>query len=888
MKTLILTWIFENAVIGGGLLTVGCLLAALCRSPIRRLRLLEWTLVATLIAPVFASTQVPWTLPLRWLPARPAPASTTTTASAPSSPGLSRRPALPNPASHVAREDKTGSVRVAEPGVADSTSEPWNWPDWGDVVLAIQAMAVTLLAAKWLVGTLLLARVSFNAKAIDGTLAARIDEQIPERLRRSVTIRLHPSASTPSVFGLFRPCILLPEFLTRADQAQQMSFALAHESSHVLRGDLWSWRLVRAAQFALWFQPAYWWMRRQVRLCQDYLSDFDATMVGKPADLADFLLQLARIQQSMPTAVALSMRSHRTDLSRRICMLLKPDSRLECRCPPRFQAFAALTVFSIIALAAVVRLEAQELPKPKTPATTESKSKTAEAITYHSRVVAAGTDAPIAGATVVVRRSLSGDPRYPTSKILQETTHKTDEAGRYSFTLPPEQVGQRYLYLEFDVSHPDYAPRNGHGYALGMIRKNEKLGGRPFFEITKLYPAKTLTGTVVTPDGKPAANVAISGWTYPGEKPYLQEVGEASLTITGSFEKSSTDEQGRFRLVVATPGQGGFWLQPAEYAPMGFVAPSQRSDVGTIRLKAGLRTKGQVLDSDGKPVAGILVSAFRRDSESPEVDSFNRTSMAMGGYLRRATTDATGRFELAPVDPGKYEFRVEADHQTQTVPKYAGAFLVKTLSVTKNDDDLKLRAVPTVEIRVKNVDAKGKPKRGFEFHVFGRLNADSEWFGGMSDRPTSGLCTAKVPKGLQNVQIQFMDNEHGSFRVRRSSGAAPEYIREIKLDKVEADLDGIEVIRYTAPILMVKAVDPKGHAIQGFETTGTFGPPNSKENEAELRFEKQPDGRWRSSSLIPDAELTIRVKAAAWKSASRTVTLHEGEVRELAFSMVPE
>ena len=360
------------------------------------------------------------------------------------------------------------------------------------------------------------------------------------------------------------------------------------------------------------------------------------------------------------------------------------------------------------------------------------------------------------------------------------------------------------------------------------------------------------------------------------------------MTITGSFEKSSTDEQGRFRLVVATPGQGGFWLQPCEYAPFGFVAPSERGDVGTIRLKAGLRTKGQVLDSEGKPVAGMVVSALRRDSESPDVDSFNRTSMAVGGYLRRTTTDAAGRFELAPVDPGKYEFRVEADYHAQTAPRYAGAFLVKTLSVTKNDDDLKLRAVPTVEIRVKNVDAYGKPKRGFEFHVVGRLNPDSEWFFGQSDRPTSGLCTAKVPKGLQNVRIQFMDNEHGSFRVRRSSGAAPECVREIKLDKVDADLEGIEVIRYTAPILMVKAVDPKGHAIPGFETTGIFGQPIVGNDEAKLRFEKQPDGRWRSVSLIPNTELTISVKAAGWKSSSQAVTLREGEVRELAFPMIPE
>src|SRR5262245_60371061 len=77
MKALMLTWMFQSAVLGGGLLTVGCLLGARCRSPVRRLRFLDWTLVAALIAPVLASAEGPWKLPLRWLPAQPAPVATT-------------------------------------------------------------------------------------------------------------------------------------------------------------------------------------------------------------------------------------------------------------------------------------------------------------------------------------------------------------------------------------------------------------------------------------------------------------------------------------------------------------------------------------------------------------------------------------------------------------------------------------------------------------------------------------------------------------------------------------------------------------------------------------------------------------------------------------------
>jgi hypothetical protein len=87
---------------------------------------------------------------------------------------------------------------------------------------------------------------------------------------------------------------------------------------------------------------------------------------------------------------------------------------------------------------------------------------------------------------------------------------------------------------------------------------------------------------------------------------------------------------------------------------------------------------------------------------------------------------------------------------------------------------------------------------------------------------------------------------------------------------------------------MVKAVDAQGHVIPGFEAIGTYVTPHPKKDQPSERFEKQPDGRWRSISLLPDMELTIDVKAPGWKADSRTVKLREGEVREVVFSMVRE
>ena len=126
--------------------------------------------------------------------------------------------------------------------------------------------------------------------------------------------------------------------------------------------------------------------------------------------------------------------------------------------------------------------EAKDAPKPdaKKPAEPAAKGETLD---YSGNVTDKDTGKPIAGATVVVRRSLFGDPEEDeTNPVIQETKHTTDADGKYTFTIPPEQSAKRYLYIELDVEHPDYAPQKGFGYALSMIRKNEKLGGRPFFE----------------------------------------------------------------------------------------------------------------------------------------------------------------------------------------------------------------------------------------------------------------------------------------------------------------------------------------------------------------------------------------------------------------------
>lgn len=69
MTPFFLRWMICNVLLGGLLLSVGSLLAARSASPVRRLRILEFTLIAALLTPMLATVQMPWQWSLKWLPA---------------------------------------------------------------------------------------------------------------------------------------------------------------------------------------------------------------------------------------------------------------------------------------------------------------------------------------------------------------------------------------------------------------------------------------------------------------------------------------------------------------------------------------------------------------------------------------------------------------------------------------------------------------------------------------------------------------------------------------------------------------------------------------------------------------------------------------------------
>src|SRR5205814_1178892 len=120
---------------------------------------------------------------------------------------------------------------------------------------------------------------------------------------------MSPRVQVPFACGILRPTIVLPSSFAQAAAPDALRWVLAHELAHLQRPDAWTGMLFglgRAFYFAL---PWFWWLRRQVRLCQEYVADAAAVAAGSPEDYAQFLLNWAQAPAAPSGATGVKGRS---------------------------------------------------------------------------------------------------------------------------------------------------------------------------------------------------------------------------------------------------------------------------------------------------------------------------------------------------------------------------------------------------------------------------------------------------------------------------------------------------------------------------------------------------------------------------------------------------
>lgn len=166
----------------------------------------------------------------------------------------------------------------------------------------------TWLARFWALGTVaLLGWLSWNRwqlVRLRAGLSALGSRPVAERahrlakqlgLRRAVELLESPQVRSPVAFGVFRPALVVPPGFAVEFEASQQEVMLAHELAHLAHRDP-LWLVVCDALCAvLWWHPAVWAIRQQLRRASELAADESSLLVpGGPEVLAGCLVDLAR------------------------------------------------------------------------------------------------------------------------------------------------------------------------------------------------------------------------------------------------------------------------------------------------------------------------------------------------------------------------------------------------------------------------------------------------------------------------------------------------------------------------------------------------------------------------------------------------------------------
>ncbi len=268
-------------------------------------------------------------------------------------------------------------------------STPWfasldAWTTLGLCIASLHVLAGALFAVEFIIGRRRLYGLYGNStQATESVFDAW--RRIAGTRGAKVQLRISSELTSPLLFGWRRSVVIVPRSIANRGSSV-LDACLAHEWSHLDRRDLLAWRLTTYCQFLLWYQPAFWVLRRELRLCQEFLADHHSTQqVIAPVEYSELLMAMAKGKLKWNVAESLSMFERSGQLTRRINMLLFHQGTLKDRCRKRFTIGAlALVAMTTIAISSL-RIEAEanateqiDLPESIDPPEPESHPQVGE------------------------------------------------------------------------------------------------------------------------------------------------------------------------------------------------------------------------------------------------------------------------------------------------------------------------------------------------------------------------------------------------------------------------------------------------------------------------------------------------------------------------------
>ncbi|MFO1477525.1 MAG: M56 family metallopeptidase [Verrucomicrobiota bacterium] len=219
---------------------------------------------------------------------------------------------------------------VAQPDLATGHHLPWNG----------------ILFSAWLAGVLVLggrlAGSTFRLRRRISTLPALLDpevESVVELCRRQMGMRSSPRVvetgvvSSPALYGVFRPRLLLPPGIAGRFTSRELRFIFLHEFAHLKRRDLLVQWVFATLQILHWFNPLVWLAFARWRADRELACDALVLETGGEGQNRDYGRTILHLLESLPgrapTAGTVGILEDKQQLRRRIQEIarFKPATR---------------------------------------------------------------------------------------------------------------------------------------------------------------------------------------------------------------------------------------------------------------------------------------------------------------------------------------------------------------------------------------------------------------------------------------------------------------------------------------------------------------------------------------------------------------------------------
>ncbi|MEN6452565.1 MAG: M56 family metallopeptidase, partial [Thermoguttaceae bacterium] len=604
-------------------------------------------------------------------------------------------------------------------------------------------LGVAVGLAWWLMAVVALLRIIRAARSAPPH-CRRLLIEIAGRRAARVQLLTSRRAKQPFAFAWHRATIVLPEDL--CGDRQGVRLAIAHEWSHIDRRDFRAWFLAGLVRVLFFYQPLVWWLRGQLRLCQDYVADARASgQAAAPEDYAEFLVVRAAAGSLHPAMAGLGLGFTKSELYRRVVMLVQ-NRPLESRPPRRWTVAAtcaALLLVSAVATLTISPRRAVAVAPAEAP-----DVQTGPASTGGGCEVPRTPGKSRSGAGAVTISNVSGKAEMV---VGVRPRGNCSISGTVVSTTTGKPVARARMYLHYNVTHGSiFINAAGDGtfvfkdipkgpFSLQVSRtpgyqdtayNPESTPGRfPAFSlhdgehrsgiVLKAKPAYRVSGRVFGENGKVPDHVGqliVLAW-FKADDGRTYEHEQAQVKADGSYVVDGLSGKPVYLMVAnrraETEGDGyspiyspsTFFRDEAKLVTFDASHRADGVDI-TLRKTGGLVLEGTVRDESGHPVPETFVVVHHRDM------LFDRVS---------AYTDARGHYAVRGLGDGEVLVHVDAVHR---------GFVKTRVSVNLDKKTAKMQRNFTlhrgVSISGTLVDQDGKPWRIGSSFGFARTTGGSQ------------------------------------------------------------------------------------------------------------------------------------------------------------------